>query len=258
MPKLLSIITINYNNCEGLKNTYNSVIVQQNLKKWAEWIVIDGNSSDGSADFLRSVSNEIDVLKIESDKGIYDAMNKGLELATGIYVWFINSGDSFYSEKSIERVCETIESSKAKIIFGDTMFVSEDGKQLGLISKLKPQTLPKKLTFHSFKFGMNVCHQSVIVQKSICPEYKTEYKLAADIDWLLEILKHHNSSERVEYPLSNFEVGGSSYQHTKKAWKERFDVFSKHYGLIPNIIHHVWIIVRRIIFDFKIKVLNIK
>jgi hypothetical protein len=105
---------------------------------------------------------------------------------------------------------------------------------------------------------MKVCHQSVIVKREICPEYNIAYKLAADIDWILEILKNYPTSKRVEYTLSNFEVGGSSYQHTKKAWKERFHVFSKHYGLVPNIFNHLWIIIRRIIFDIKIKVFNIK
>jgi glycosyltransferase involved in cell wall biosynthesis len=258
MLKKISVITINYNNCRGLIKTYDSLRVQEDLKTRVEWIVVDGNSTDGSVDFLKSISFDIDKLTIESDKGIYDAMNKGLAAATGEYVWFLNSGDSFYNNLSVDRVCNSIELSNADVLFGDTMFVSESGNIIGLISKLKPQRLPSKLTFNGFKYGMNVCHQSVIVKREICPKYNLEYKLAADIDWILEILKHQPSSNRVEYTLSNFEVGGSSYQHTKKAWKERFKVFSKHYGIVPNLINHVWIIVRRIIFDIKIKVFNNK
>lgn len=112
------------------------------------------------------------------------------------------------------------------------MFVSETGKNIGLISKLKPQKLPRKLTFNGFKYGMNVCHQSVIVRREICPKYNLDYKLASDIDWILEILKHNPSSKRVEYTISNFEVGGSSYQHTKKHGKNAFKFFqniTEHY-----------------------------
>jgi len=258
MLKKISVITINFNNCAGLIKTYDSLRIQLDLKSRIEWIVVDGNSTDGSVDFLNSISAEIDNLIIESDKGIYDAMNKGLAAATGEYVWFLNSGDSFYNNLSLDRVCQSIGRSNADVLFGDTMFVSETGKNIGLISKLKPQRLPRKLTFSGFKYGMNVCHQSVIVRREICPNYNLDYKLAADIDWILEILKHNPSSKRVDYTIANFEVGGSSYQHTKKAWKERFQVFSKHYGIVPNLINHVWIIIRRIIFDIKIKVFNIK
>jgi len=258
MHKKISVITINFNNCKGLNKTYDSLRIQFDLKSRVEWIVIDGNSTDGSIDFLNSISSEIDKLIVESDKGIYDAMNKGLAAAIGEYVWFMNSGDSFYNDLSVDRVCNAIELSKADIIFGDTMFVSETGNDIGLISRLKPQKLPQRLTFESFKYGMNVCHQSLIVRRVICPNYNLDYKLAADINWILEILKHNHSSKWVGYTISNFEIGGSSYLHTKKAWKERFQVFSKHYGKFPNIINHIWIIIRRIIFDIKIKIFQIK
>jgi glycosyltransferase involved in cell wall biosynthesis len=258
MHKKISVITINFNNCKGLNKTYDSLRIQFDLKSRVEWIVVDGNSTDGSIDFLNSISSEIDKLIVESDKGIYDAMNKGLSAATGEYVWFMNSGDSFYNDLSVDRVCNAIERSNADIIFGDTMFVSESGKNIGLISRLKPQKLPRRLTFESFKYGMNVCHQSLIVRREICPNYNLEYKLAADIDWILEILKHNHSSKWVGHTISNFEIGGSSYLHTKKAWKERFQVFSKHYGKVPNIINHIWIIIRRILFDIKINVFQIK
>jgi glycosyltransferase involved in cell wall biosynthesis len=154
MHKKISVITINFNNCKGLNKTYDSLRIQFDLKSRVEWIVVDGNSTDGSIDFLNSISSEIDKLIVESDKGIYDAMNKGLSAATGEYVWFMNSGDSFYNDLSVDRVCNAIERSNADIIFGDTMFVSESGKNIGLISRLKPQKLPRRLTFESFKYGL--------------------------------------------------------------------------------------------------------
>ena len=110
MHKKISVITINFNNCKGLIKTYDSLRIQIELKA-VEWIVVDGNSTDGSIDFLHSISSEIDKLIVESDKGIYDAMNKGLSAATGEYVWFMNSGDSFYNDLSVHRVCNAIELS---------------------------------------------------------------------------------------------------------------------------------------------------
>lgn len=116
MLKKISVITINYNNCQGLIKTYDSLRIQLDLKTRVEWIVVDGNSTDGSVDFLHSISSEIDKLIVESDKGIYEAMNKGLAAATGEYVWFLNSGDSFYNNLSVDRVCQSIGRSNADVL----------------------------------------------------------------------------------------------------------------------------------------------
>ncbi len=252
MHKLISVITINYNHLEGLKNTFKS-IVNQTDKQSIEWIVIDGNSTDGSAEFLREHQNEIDVLEIAKDKGIYDAMNKGLALATGTYVWFMNGGDTVYANDVFEKALQSIRIENCDILYSDTMFVSPEMEQIGLISDLKPQTLPENLNFSSFRFGMNLCHQSFIVRRSLCDPYDLQYKQAADVDWIVNILKKKPKAFRCNFILSNFEVGGSSYQYTKKAWRERFNVLTKHYGLLPNLFAHVWIIIRRVLFNLKLK-----
>lgn len=252
MPKILSIITINYNHLNGLVKTCNSVIPQRNINE-VEWIVIDGNSTDGSVDYIKQNADQFDSIVIESDKGIYDAMNKGLHKCTGEYVWFLNSGDSVHGSNTISGVVNAIKNSAADIIFGDTMFVNSEGKEIGLISKLKPQPLTNKLVAGSFRFGMNVCHQSFIAKRSICPDYNTNYRYAADVNWIIDILRQNPSSQKTDFIISNFEIGGSSYQHTNKAWKERFGVLSEQYGLIPNILAHGWIVIRRVLFNLKLK-----
>ncbi len=253
MHKDISVITINYNNLQGLKNTFNS-IVNQTDRHLVEWIVIDGNSTDGSAEFLREHKNEIDILEIASDKGIYDAMNKGLALANvTAFVWFMNSGDTVYSNDVFHKLLYIVRNEFCDIVFSDTMFVTPQQEQIGLISKLKPQRLPKHLTPWGFRFGMNVCHQSFVVRKSLCEPFELKYKQAADIDWIIKILKTDTMSIRCNFIISNFEVGGSSYQHTQTAWKERFDVLTKHYGLLPNLLAHVWIIIRWVLFNLKLK-----
>lgn len=250
MP-LFSVITINYNNLRGLQRTYESV-QKQTARAQIQWIVVDGNSSDGSADFLRSHASDIDVLLIEKDKGIYDAMNKGLALAEASYVWFMNSGDVIYREDVAEKL-SALTTTQPDVLFGDTMFIDENGRDIGLISQLKPQRFPEKLDKWSFRFGMNLCHQSFIAKKSICPAYDLQYRQAADVDWIIRILEKNPVNIRFEGVIAGFETGGSSAQHEKKAWKERFSVLSKHYGFLPNCINHAWIVLRRLMFNLKIR-----
>lgn len=250
MSALISLITINYNHLKGLEKTFESVVSQSDRSE-IEWVIVDGNSTDGSADWLRQRAQEFQVLSIESDKGIYDAMNKGLKLATGDYVWFLNSGDSLHSKDVLKDVCRTLRETKVDVVFGDTMFVDSTGMELGLISKLKPQTLPLHLDRNSFRFGMNLCHQSFIARKSLCPMYNITYKQAADVNWVIDVLKHNPSNVRTNFVIANFEVGGSSYQHTQKAWKERYTVLQNQYGFVPNLMAHAWIFIRRILFNIQ-------
>jgi len=248
---IFSVITINYNNLRGLKRTYESV-QNQTARGQIQWIVVDGNSSDGSADFLRENSQNIDLLVIEPDKGLYDAMNKGLHLAESPYVWFMNSGDVIYTNDVAEKLL-LLAKTEPDVIFGDTMFVHESGRDIGLISKLKPQRFPEKLDKWSFRFGMNLCHQSFIAKKAICPDYDLQYRQAADVDWIIRILGKNPSNIRFDGVIAGFETGFSSAQHEKKAWKERFAVLSKHYGFLPNCINHCWIVLRRLLFNLKIR-----
>jgi glycosyltransferase involved in cell wall biosynthesis len=251
MTETISVITINYNNLKGLKRTFESVLSQTD-RKVIQYIVVDGNSTDGSKEFLEANKEKIDILICEPDKGIYDAMNKGLHAAQCKYVWFVNSGDAIYNSFVTSKILPIIQAG-IDVIFGDTMFIDSDGNELGLISLLKPQKMPKKLSPGAFRFGMTFCHQSVIVKKAISPDYNLHFKLASDIDWILNILKKKPSNVNSEIVMSAFETGGSSSIGEKKAWKERFHVLSKHYGFFPNLLAHGWIIIRRIIFKFKSK-----
>ena len=98
---LISIITIHYNHGVGLRRTVESILAQTERKAF-EWIVIDGGSTDGSAEFLKGISADIDVLVSEKDGGIYDAMNKGLGKAQGQYVWFVNAGDALHDDSVVK------------------------------------------------------------------------------------------------------------------------------------------------------------
>ena len=247
MPKL-SIITINFNNLAGLKKTVESVGGPLPLD--CEWIVVDGLSTDGSVEFIDYAPFTHKI--IEKDRGIYDAMNKGLKAANGDFVWFMNSGDRFHSSDSVSRMIYFIEQfPEIDCFYGDTEFVNEQYEPLGLISKLKPQKFPKNLNKNSFRTGMSICHQSFVVKKSKCDEYNLQYKFAADVDWIIRILKKKPSTKAVDFVVADFAVGGSSYQHTQKAMKERYRILAEHYGWLSNILAHTWIVIRRILFNLK-------
>ena len=234
-----------------MKRTYASVH-GQTARNQIQWIVVDGYSNDGSVAFLEEHACDVDKLIIEKDKGIYDAMNKGLAAADAPYVWFMNSGDVIYDNRVTEKLLPLLETSP-DVLFGDTMFVDEQGEDIGLISELKPQRFPDHLDVKSFRFGMNICHQSFVTKKQLCEPYDLQYRQAADVDWIIRILKKNPVSAKAPFIMAGFETGGSSSQNEKKAWKERFAVLSKHYGLLPNLINHAWIIMRRLLFNLKIR-----
>jgi len=249
---VVSIITINYNNLEGLKATHQSVIAQDAQRTDYEWLIIDGGSTDDSKKFIESNNEHIDHWVSEPDEGIYDAMNKGITTAKGDYLWFLNSGDRFHHEQSLQDVLSAIEQNpNADVFFGDTDFVDEKYQSIGLISELKPQKFPEKITKSSFRFGMNICHQSIIVRTAISPNYNLEFKQASDIDWILNVLELNPITHNVPGVLSDFQIGGSSTENSRKAIKERYEIFKNHFGFLPNILAHVWIVIRRVLFNLK-------
>lgn len=251
-PLLFSIVTIHYNDLEGLRRTADSVLSQTNRSSF-EWIVIDGGSTDGSVAYLESLGDQIDVLVSEKDGGIYDAMNKGLARCKGVYVWFMNAGDTIHAADVVEKLVEELPAELPDVIFGDTEFMDEAGRPVGLISKLKPQPFPKRLHAGSFRYGMNICHQSFLAKLRLAPSFDLQYRQAADVDWIIQILKRmQGNSFRSSLVISNFELGGSSAQHTQKAWKERYLVLEKHYGWFPNLMAHGWILLRRLLFKLHL------
>jgi len=250
MTKTFSVVTINYNNLNGLKRTVDSVCSQTGFES-IEFVVVDGGSTDGSLQYLQTISDKIDILISEKDNGIYDAMNKGLHAATSEYVWFVNSGDAIYGNSVVTNLLKYAKSG-FDVIFGDTMFIDSKGIELGLISKLKPQKLSQKLNPNSFCFGMSICHQSFITKKAIAPEYNTTFRQASDIDWILNILESNPTNVNSGLIISAFETGGSSSQNEKKAWKERYQVLSNHYGVLTNLLNHVFIVFRRVLFNMGI------
>jgi len=226
----LSIITVVYNNARDIECTIQSIVNQTYTN--IEYIVIDGKSTDGTLQIIEGYKDRIAQLLSEKDKGIYDAMNKGLQLATGDYVIFMNSGDEFFEPTTVEKVFDT--APDADIYYGETEMVNDARESLGR----RRHKIPEKFTWRSFKYGMSVSHQAIYIRRSLTGLYDSRYQLSADIDWILSAAKKAKKIVKVEGYVAKYLVGGMSKARHRQSLKERFDIMKRHYGLIPTVFNH--------------------
>ena len=239
-PKL-SVITIVYNNVRDIERTVLSVLNQTYPN--IEYLVIDGASSDGTLDILKHYESRITTLISEKDSGIYDAMNKGLALAKGDYVLFMNSGDEIYALDTVEKLFAS--SADADIYYGETEMYDEDWNSLGQ----RRHKAPEAFTWRDFKYGMSISHQAIYIRKSLTEPYDLSYKLSSDIDWILKAAKKAKRIVNVKTYLAKYLVGGMSKKKHRQSLLERFRIFTKHYGLIPTIFNH-FVIALKLVFYY--------
>jgi glycosyltransferase involved in cell wall biosynthesis len=231
-PKL-TVITIVYNNVHDIERTVLSVLNQsyENI----EYLLIDGASNDGTLEILKQYEGRIGRLVSEKDKGIYDAMNKGLSLATGDYVLFMNSGDEIYASDTVEKIFAT--QPDADIYYGETEMFDENWNSLGQ----RRHRTPEHFTWRDFKFGMSISHQAIYIRRALTEPYDLNYQLSSDIDWIIKAAKKAKNIVNVRMYVAKYLMGGMSKKKHRQSLAERFNIFSKHYGLIPTIFNHVLI-----------------
>lgn len=228
-PKL-SVITIVYNNIKDIERTIISVIKQSYNN--IEYIIVDGASTDGTVDVIKKYDQEISKWISEPDSGIYNAMNKGLALATGDYVLFMNSGDEIYNSNTVKKVFSTF--SNADIYYGETEMYNENWESLGR----RRHQVPDKFTWRSFKYGMNISHQAIYIRKSITEPYDEHYKLSADIDWIIKAARKAKVIVNTKQYVAKYLVGGISKKRHRESLKERFEIFTEYYGFTENLFNH--------------------
>lgn len=228
MPKL-SIITINYNDLEGLKRTVESV-VNQTWREF-EYVVIDGGSTDGSAAYLESQSEQIDYWVSEPDKGIYNAMNKGIAKATGEYLLFLNSGDHFFSNSVLQENHDKI--ANYDLIYFNIQNMGEN------FSKII--SYPAILRFSDLYFDI-LSHQATFFRKDLFDRvglYDENLKIVSDWKFMIVALfKHHCSYLKVDETLSTFYLDGISsvMENREMVYKERDIVLNSDFkGYIEDI-----------------------
>jgi glycosyltransferase involved in cell wall biosynthesis len=226
----LSVITIVYNNVKDIERTILSVLGQTYAD--IEYVVIDGLSNDGTLDVITKYKDRIAKFISEKDEGIYDAMNKGLALATGDYVIFMNSGDEFYDADTVAAVFAS--ANDADIYYGETEMIDASGQNLGQ----RRHKAPKQFTWRGFNLGMSISHQAIYIKRSLIEPYDRRYQLSADIDWIIRAAKKANKIVNVNRYVAKYLVGGMSKSRHRKSLMERFDIMKRHYGLVPTVFNH--------------------
>lgn len=242
----VSIITITYNAERFLERTLLSVVGQQATDY--EYILIDGGSTDGTLALIHHYESQISRWISEPDRGLYDAMNKGLRLATGRYVWFMNAGDEIHSPQTLANLLARIAATEADVYYSDALFVRDEGTTrsgdpVGLRSQVTPHTLPRHLTWREMALGMKVCHQAFIPKRSMAPDYPTD-NLSADLDWEIRCLKAAQRTELLDFLLCNYLTGGLSVQQHQRSLIDRFKVLALHFGFMTTLLNHARIVGR--------------
>jgi glycosyltransferase involved in cell wall biosynthesis len=243
----ISIITVVLNSEKYIENTILSVINQ--TYKNIQYIIIDGGSTDKTIDIIKKYENELYYWISEPDKGLYDAMNKGLQKATGDFVWFLNSGDKIYSKDTLTNIFSSCNGNFHDVYYGETIIIDENDKIIGM----RRLRTPNQLTWESFKMGMLVCHQAIIVRRNITVPLNSTYRYSADFDWVIKILKKTNSIKNTNQILVRFLDGGRSKKTIIKSLKERFAIMSENYGISSTIINHFLISIKFFIFLFRFR-----
>jgi len=243
MPKL-SIITVNLNNKPGLIETAKSIVAQT----WTdyEWIVIDGGSTDGSVDVIKEYAGKIDKLVYwcsEPDDGVYQAMNKGIDIVVGEWLNFMNSGDSFYSKTVLQSVFET-ENMDADIIYGDTLRIYSFGP---FLEKARPidNSMKKRVPF---------IHQSSFVKTELMKRCKFDetYRICGDQHFFCDcydnnkkfiycplIIAVYDSKYGISsnnYLLVDYELARINGSEKKITWKIKYRVYCSIKSLIKKML----------------------
>ena len=234
MQPRISIITICYNAASTITRTLRSVSAQTYPN--IQYLIIDGASKDNTLELVRELAPEAEIYS-ERDKGIYDAMNKGLDRATGDYVWYVNAGDALASPTTVEDLVRATctGDSLPDVLYGDTRLIYSEDHDLGL-RRLRP---PHQLNWRSFRSGMLVCHQAFVAKRSISPHYDLSYRFSADVDWCIRVLKEAKTTAFYPEPIALYLNEGTTTANHRASLIERFHVMRHHYGLVTTVLQHL-------------------
>ncbi len=236
-----SIITVTYNAEKVLEETIQSVITQ--TYRNVEYIIVDGASKDNTLKIIKKYQGYISLMVSEPDKGLYDAMNKSIQMATGDYLCFLNAGDKLHENNTLQRIAETLNDKELPdVVYGETAIVDEEGNFL----HMRRLSTPEHLTWKSFKQGMLVCHQAFLAKRELALKhpYNLQYRFSADFDWCIRIMKEAKCLHNTRLTLVNYLNEGMTTRNHKASLKERFRIMAKHYGWTSTILHHCWFVIR--------------
>ena len=217
---LFSIITITFNAAGTLPTTLRSVELQTFTDY--EYLIVDGASTDGTVAIAQH-SAAVSSVTSEPDKGLYDAMNKGLRKARGGYLVFLNAGDAFHEPDTLQKIADSIEKN------------NPDMRRL---------QAPERLSVKSFRMGMLVCHQAFIVRREIAPEYDLRYRFSADFDWCIRCMQMAKTITHTHEVLIDYLNEGVTTANREASLRERYEIMCRYYGTLPTFLRHLWFAVR--------------
>lgn len=240
---IVSIITVTYNAEATLERTLKSVAGLEYGP--LEYLIIDGGSSDGTLALIQDYEKVVDHWISEPDEGLYDAMNKGMALAKGDYLWFLNAGDEVAAPDVLQRVFAL--DAGADMYYGDTLIVDAGGQVVGP-RRLQP---PEYLCWRDFQRGMLVSHQALIVARHLAGPYDLRYRFSADYDWVLRLLRRSKHIVNTRLVLARFLDGGLTKQNIIPGLWERFTIMNKNYGYFTTLFNHIGITCKFLVFWIK-------
>lgn len=248
-----TIVTITYNAAAVLGKTLNSVLGQ--TYRDIEHLIVDGNSTDTTVSIARQYAQDNEakdtghhiIITSEPDKGLYDAMNKGLQQAKGQYIVFLNAGDFFPDNDVLQHIADAAAEAGdgeplPAVLYGDTDIVDAEGNFL-FHRQLTP---PHRLSWRSFMRGMLVCHQAFYARVDIARDipYNLKYRYSADVDWCIKVMKKasqlHLPLKRVNGVIVNYTREGQTTLHHRASLIERYHVMVSHYGWFTTCVMHVY------------------
>lgn len=229
MPDL-SIITINLNNLVGLQKTMQSVF-EQNFSGY-EYIIIDGDSTDGSKEYINQSAQKLFYSVSERDNGVYDAMNKGIAKATGTFLMFLNSGDCLVNQNVLTHLNRYIQRATSDIYYGDIQITDMTGQ----VSVLQ---YPSELTL-SFWNTATINHQASLIKSSLFPEmgkYDATFSLAADYVFFLKSFYYGKQFEHINEEVVNYKLDGASSLHKEEYKRQMNEAWNR---IIPAYVNKLY------------------
>jgi hypothetical protein len=213
---LITVVTVVFNGVKTLEETIKSIINQTYPN--VEYIIIDGGSTDGTLDIIKKYEDAIDYWVSESDKGIYDAMNKGIKLAVGMWINFMNSGDKLYNKNTVKIVSGFL---KADLVYGNNIKFDE----------LSNQKFYNDIKKYAYNWNPKYCHQSLFEKRQLYKRYPFELKFEYGADFNQYLDCYYNGASRlyIPYTISIYLIGGlSSRQNYYLSLRETYYIILKY------------------------------
>lgn len=251
----ITYVTITYNAAAVLQRTLDSVLSQEYPD--IVHLIIDGASTDDTLKLVNDYIERSNALEnghriqvmSEPDKGIYDAMNKGLRSLDGDYVCFLNAGDFLPTPDIVSKIAQQVNANDGilpAVLYGDTDIVDSEGRFLHH-RRLAP---PEHLSWKSFRQGMLVCHQAFYARAdfAIATPYNMQYRYSADVDWCIRVMKaavkENVPLQNLHMVVANYTQEGQTTLHHRESLMERYRVMEHHYGRVQTLLLHCWFAVR--------------